>query len=101
MMNIYDIRRENLRIVITLRFGGSQTRFARMAGIAQPSFVSRLLSGNTKTEKHIGDRLARKIETNIGLAPQALDYPPSRSYHDHYCPLCGAVRVAAEPRPFT
>jgi hypothetical protein len=66
MKTIHDIRRDNLRIVIFNLCGGSQTNFANRVGLAQPSFVSRLLT-DSPCRKGIGSKMARKWEQELTL----------------------------------
>jgi hypothetical protein len=73
MKSLYDIRRDNVRQLVEARFGGSQTRLAKAVGLAQPSFVSRLLTDRSGTRKNIGHRLARRIEAALKLSPNSLD----------------------------
>ena len=62
------IRTENLRHLINARAGGSQAEFARQAGISG-SVVYQVLNGY----RNIGEKLARKIEKNLGLSLYAMD----------------------------
>ncbi|HFP9201863.1 TPA: helix-turn-helix domain-containing protein [Raoultella ornithinolytica] len=58
MKSIHDIRRENLKDLITTDFGGVQSRLSERMGI-QSNLVNRWVNG----KKVIGDASARKIET--------------------------------------
>ncbi len=77
-MDIYDIRRENMAWLIRERYKpkrGSQKRFADAIG-RQPDYVSRCLKG----VKRIGEKLARDIESAIGLPRGWMDIDfPDRS----------------------
>ncbi len=75
MQAIPDIRRQNLRLLIAHRFGGRQVDFARTVGIAQSSYVSRLLSTDGSGGRNLGEELSRKIEIACELPPFWLDQP--------------------------
>ncbi|WP_444757167.1 S24 family peptidase [Pseudomonas sp. A014] len=71
-MDIYEIRRSNLRELVTERFNG------RIAGLAEaidraPSYLSRCLTGKTEHRKRIGESLARDIEDRLDLPRFWLD----------------------------
>lgn len=71
-MDIYEIRRENLRAIVKSKFSG------RMAGLAEAvdrahSYISRCLTENDKHRKNIGEEFARDLETRLGLPSLALD----------------------------
>lgn len=66
-MDIYDIRRENLKALV--ENAGGPTRFADKTGRSQ-SQISQLLTG-----KNIGAKLARAIEREIGLPVSWMDHP--------------------------
>lgn len=70
MQEIYEIRRDNLLVVVANQYGGSRVRFTEIMGFRQNSFVSRLLNGG----QTIGSRLARKIERQCGLATNSMDH---------------------------
>ncbi|ANY85957.1 S24 family peptidase [Pseudomonas putida] len=71
-MDIYEIRRQNLRELVTERFNG------RIAGLAEaieraPSYLSRCLSGKPEHRKRVGEALARDIEDRLDLPRFWLD----------------------------
>lgn len=71
-MDIYEIRRQNLRRLVTERFNG------RIAGLADaidraPSYVSRCLTGKPEHRKRVGESLARDIEDRLDLQTFWLD----------------------------
>ncbi|HWH86181.1 MAG TPA: S24 family peptidase [Pseudomonas sp.] len=73
-MDIYEIRRANLRALVKKKFNG------RMAGLAEAvdrahSYISRCLTDNEKHRKNIGEEFARDLENRLGLLPLALDKP--------------------------
>ncbi|HHT0464843.1 TPA: helix-turn-helix domain-containing protein [Raoultella planticola] len=68
MKSIHDIRRENLKDLITTDFGGVQSRLSERMGI-QSNLVNRWVNG----KKVIGDVSARKIETAARLQTNWLD----------------------------
>ena len=66
-MNIHSIRKTNLlRLIGTQRKASCAERW----GIS-PAHLSQILS--QKTEKNLGDEVARRIETAEGLAPGWMD----------------------------
>jgi len=77
MMNIYDIRRENLRLLVDVNFLGSQTKLANKVGVG-PNLISRLLSGNPAQAQRMGHKLARRIEAALGVTENWMDQPPRR-----------------------
>lgn len=75
-MDIFEIRRENLRALMNTRFGGKQVALAD-AIERSPNYISRCLS-TSKTagsSKNMGEELARYIETKLGLAQYQMDRP--------------------------
>lgn len=70
-MKIADVRRQALVALIDRRFGGVQARFGTAVG-RQADYVSRLVNG----KKALGERLARDIETQLGLELGTLDRLP-------------------------
>ena len=67
-MDIHDLRRQNLALLIRDRFGNNQSRFAA-AIQKKPDYISRCLSEN-KHRKRIGEDLAREIEAAIDQLPR-------------------------------
>jgi SOS-response transcriptional repressor LexA len=76
MKGVYDVRRENLRALIAEKFSARQVEFAEHMEY-EPSFVSRLLSERKGSKQNIGNKLARDIETRVGLETNWLDVPHS------------------------
>lgn len=71
-MDIFEIRRQNLRDLITKRFNG------RIAGLADaidraPSYISRCVTGKPEHRKRIGEQLARDIELKLEIPLLSLD----------------------------
>jgi SOS-response transcriptional repressor LexA len=72
-MDIYAIRRANLRAVIEERYGGIDRTFALAHG-AEPNYVSRLFTENPRWRKNIGDELARRWEKELELPEHWFDH---------------------------
>lgn len=64
-MDISEIRRRNLRLIIEQRFKGTAAELARALG-KQPSEISRIFSTKLAHRRNVGSRLARKIEQVLG-----------------------------------
>lgn len=71
-MDIYEIRRENLRAIVKSRFNGKITGLAEAVDRAH-SYISRCLTNNETHRKNIGEEFARDIEKRLKLPPLALD----------------------------
>jgi phage repressor protein C with HTH and peptisase S24 domain len=71
-MDIYEIRRQNLRHLVSTRFNG---RIASLADAIEraPSYVSRCLTGKPEHRKRIGEALARDVEDKLGIQRLWLD----------------------------
>lgn len=65
-----DIRRSNVRQLVASVGHGRQNVLAEKADMP-PALVSQVLNGT----RNIGEKLARKIETRLGLETYALDVP--------------------------
>ncbi|MCY1397232.1 putative HTH-type transcriptional regulator [compost metagenome] len=73
-MDIYDIRRKNLRALMKSRFNGKQALLA--AALERPAnYISRCLSSspNPASRKNIGEEFARDIEDRLKLRRHQLD----------------------------
>jgi len=75
-MDIYEIRRQNLKRLLKQRFGGKQVRLASAID-RQPGYVSRCLSDGAH-RKRIGEDLARNIESSLDLQSGWLDQEQQR-----------------------
>lgn len=71
-MDIYEIRRENLRAIVKSRFNGKITGLAEAVDRAH-SYISRCLTKNETHRKNIGEEFARNIEMRLRMPPLALD----------------------------
>lgn len=71
-MDIYETRRQNLRILVKEQFNG---RIASLAEATEraPSYLSRCLTDNPSHRKGIGERFAREIEDRLLLPDRWLD----------------------------
>lgn len=83
-MEISDIRRENLRALMSQRYEGKQARLADALG-KSPNYISRCLSTTMSAEnrKNIGEEFAREIEEAFGLERYQLDRPPGSAAPSH------------------
>lgn len=70
-MSIYDIRRENLRLICA-RHGGKQA-VALKLGHSNGSYLSQLIGPNPS--KQISEPVAREYEQTLGLQPGCVDLP--------------------------
>lgn len=77
MKSIHDIRRENLKDLITTDFGGVQSRLSERMGI-QSNLVNRWVNN----KKVIGDASARKIEVAARRQTNWLDVDHKLSTQD-------------------
>jgi phage repressor protein C with HTH and peptisase S24 domain len=74
-MELFEIRRENLRHLMLQKFEGKQSKLADAIG-KNANYISRLLSTTMAAEnrKKIGEDVARDIELKLGLRRYSLDY---------------------------
>ena len=79
MRDIHALRRDNLRALLEKKYKGRRRALLEALDIGQPNFLSRLLSGNKKTGKNVGSRLARRIEQVAGKPANWLDTDHSRT----------------------
>lgn len=70
---IYEVRLENLGIVLAKVYGGVQSRLAEALGCS-PAQIIRLQS-DTVTRRNIGDKMARDIERAAGMPHGWMDAP--------------------------
>lgn len=85
-MNLHDIRRNNLKsyLKLTLKRGdfSSRDEFVVNAGLT-PSQLSQLfMDPNKSGHRNLGETLARKIESNLGLVPYYLDNKNNINFDD-------------------
>jgi hypothetical protein len=73
-MDIQAIRRRNLRAHLNGAYGGNMSRLAAAADQRSPSYFSDLLRGE-RSKKSFGEKIARKLEKQLGLATNSLDIP--------------------------
>lgn len=84
-MDIAEIRRRNLRLLIDQQFAGVAAELARLLG-KQPSELSRIFSSIPAHRRNIGSRLARTIEQAVGKENGWMDRvqtgttPPDRQH---------------------
>lgn len=94
-VDIYDIRRERLKLLIDEEFDGNGASFARHVK-RQPDYINRLLSTNKKHRKRLGEELAREFETRTGKARDWLDVPPAAQPRADYVVLGGGASAGIE-----
>lgn len=85
-MEIYEIRRSNLRRLMDATYGmnarGAQTRMAETLNKSQ-NYLSRCLADPKSSGfKKIGEQFAREIEAKFGLERHALDFEVFLAEHD-------------------
>lgn len=73
-MDIHEVRRENLRVIVKERFRGKIAGLATALDRAH-SYISRCLTDNEKHRKNIGEEFARDIERLLKMDPLSLDQP--------------------------
>jgi SOS-response transcriptional repressor LexA len=73
-LDIQEVRRENLRLLINEKFGGVNAAFSRTAG-RDPNLINLILTGNLKIRRNMGERLARGMEQDLGLPHGWFDIP--------------------------
>ena len=64
MKTVYDIRRENLRAL--MKTWGGPTSLAKKLGHANGSYLAQI--GGPNPRREISEKVAREIETKLGLA---------------------------------
>jgi SOS-response transcriptional repressor LexA len=64
-MDVSEIRRRNLKLIIKQEFNGVAVSLARALG-KQPSEISRIFSANQTHRRNVGSRFARQVESQIG-----------------------------------
>jgi hypothetical protein len=74
-MDMNEIRRQNLRVIINLLADGSVAFFARKFGFSEAR-MSQLLSHTYRDGNNFGEKMARKIEVACDLGPLTLDGIP-------------------------
>lgn len=67
-MDVMDVRRKNLRRLLSRNFDGKQSVMAECLGMS-PSFLSQLINGH----RGIGEKTARKIEAACLSGPYSMD----------------------------
>ncbi|WP_296271754.1 S24 family peptidase [Pseudomonas sp. UBA6323] len=72
-MDIYEIRRANLRALLHDRFEGKIASLAEALDRA-PSYLSRCITDKPDHRKRIGEEFARDIELKLGLPMLSLNY---------------------------
>ncbi len=76
-MDIYQTRRHNLHSLVHSRYGGVQSNLAAATSYS-PNYISGLLTTG-RHGKHLGEKVARKIEQICGLQEGWLDRPVESS----------------------
>ncbi len=72
MEEIHKYRREWLWRLLEEQFHGKQAALAKAANVSPGSLHDIL---NLNNNRNVGERIARRVEDNLGLAPGSLDKP--------------------------
>lgn len=75
MKTVYDVRRENLRAL--MKTWGGPTSLAKKLGHANGSYLAQIAGPHPRRE--ISEKVAREIETKLGLALGYLDQTHQRA----------------------
>jgi hypothetical protein len=70
----FEVRRDNLRRIVLEKFDGNRASFSRAAGV-QPNQVNLILTDNVEHQRNLGEALARKMESSLGIQPGWFDAP--------------------------
>lgn len=102
-MDIHEIRRTNLLMLLASRFDGNRSALAAAID-RQASYISRCLTTSEKNRKRIGEEFARMIEGKLGIKPGWLDVPsissPLSSNTEPAAPIDALSLGPAFTRPF-
>lgn len=74
MKTVFEVRKENLIKLILDKFQGNNTSFGKATGIHH-NHVNLMATENPKTQRNMGEELARRIELAIGLPTGWIDVP--------------------------
>lgn len=85
-MDVADTRRLNLRRYVDAHFAGNTSAFSRKLNRV-PSFFNDLFAGR----KSFGEKLARNLESKIGLSSGALDNPTDSVVQVIIAPKAGST----------
>lgn len=101
-MDIFDIRRAQLRRLINEVAGGNQSEFAKLTGIKAPQ-INRWLSSTAREPRNITEPSARTIETKSGKPTGWLDdktptasganEPPSPAYIEFNANIRSVIEI--------
>lgn len=97
MLSVYHTRRENLRAL--MREWGGPTSLAKKLGHANGSYLAQLIGPNPSRD--ISEKVAREIESKLGLPSNWLDQEHSGARpvdNDLLCDCVRAVSAAAGDR---
>ena len=72
MIDQFSTRKENLVKIVLDKFQGNKAAFSRATSIHQ-NHVNLMASPNPKIHRNMGEELARRIETSLGLPPKWMD----------------------------
>ncbi|MDR0588131.1 MAG: hypothetical protein LBG61_04050 [Burkholderiales bacterium] len=75
-MDIYEVRRNNLRSLIDIGFEGNHTAFSKSIGINMPQ-IHRWVTKNKDARKNISEKSARTLEKLCNKPEFWLDQPPN------------------------
>lgn len=71
MSNVSEVRRENIRTLLSAQGRGGVSKLSRALQLKNPSFLSQMVGPNPTRE--VTEKVARKIEEVTGLPSGALD----------------------------
>lgn len=77
MKTVYDTRRDNLRQL--MKVWGGPTSLAKKLGHANGSYLAQIAGPNPRRD--ISEKVAREIESKLGLSPMWLDQPQAGGAH--------------------
>lgn len=77
MKTVYDTRRDNLRQL--MKVWGGPTSLAKKLGHANGSYLAQIAGPNPRRD--ISEKVAREIESKLGLASMWLDQPHAGGAH--------------------
>lgn len=91
MKSVYEIRRENLRNLITT--WGGPTSLAKKLGHSNGSYVAQLAGPHPSRE--VSEKVAREVESKLGLPSMWLDQPHAGEKTLNDAALADCVRAVA------
>ena len=90
-MDIHEIRRTNLRLLVREHAKGNLAQFVDLADL--PSYKALQKVTSPRALRNLGSRLARKIEVQLNLEPGWMDHDHSGTVHTGMVPGGRSERV--------